>query len=385
MKKVVVVRFAEIGLKGRNRSDFERALVENIKKVTGKSVEWRWGRIYVETDWESEDISVFGKVFGIQNYSPAIITELEYGKIEEAVLKLARMEVAEGKKTFKINAKRPYKDFPMGIYDLNRDLGAAVLKNIGGLVVDVHEPEFTVGVEIREEGAVVFSRKIEGPGGLPVGVSGKALLLLSGGIDSPVAGWYAMKRGIVVSALSFVSPPYTGKESKEKLIKLAEVLKGYSGGKGVDLYLCPLTKVLEFLQDNVPRKYMLVMQRRSMMRIANKLARNIKAQVLVTGESVGQVASQTLTNLSVIDQASDLAVLRPLCCFDKIEIINIAKKIGSYDISIIEHPDVCTIFSPKNPSTRVKLSVVKEIEKELGERLRVVEDEAFSYIEKVVV
>ncbi len=384
MKKVVVLRYAEIGLKGRNRGDFERALLENIEAFIGRKVERKWGRFYVEMDWEKEDMSIFKRIFGIQNFSPAYLTQLDFDAMKGAALDLAKREVESGKKTFKINARRINKNFPMSVYDINSKLGAAVLKELN-VSVDVHRPEFTIGVEVRDEGAVIFSKKEEGAGGLPVGVSGKGLLLLSGGIDSPVAGWFAMKRGIEISAISFISPPYTGKETKSKIIQLAKVLKSYLSGKALGVYFCPLTPVLEFLQDHVPRKYMLLMQRRSMMRIASKIASQLGAQVLITGESIGQVASQTLQNLSVIEEAAQLLVLRPLCCFDKLEIIQKAKEIGTYEISTIEHPDVCTIFSPKRPSTKARLSVVKEIESQIQDQLLRKEEEACAFIEKVVV
>ncbi len=386
MEKVVLVKYAEIGLKGKNRKDFEDRLIENIKRVTGWNVKWRWGRIHAEVDWEEEDVSVLSKVFGVQNYSPAFLVGLDLEEVVEASLKLVEREIEEGKKTFKVYARRAQTKFPLGVYEINRRVGAAVLKRFGeNLKVDVHEPDFILSVEVKEKEIYVYSRKIPGPGGLPVGVGGKAVLLLSGGIDSPVAGWYAMKRGVVITPLSFTSPPYTGKETKEKLIDLAGALKEYSGGRNIHLHLCPLTPVLELLKDRAPQKLLLVLQRRSMMRIAERLARRVKAVAIYTGESVGQVASQTLHNLGVIENATSLPVIRPLSGLDKVEIVNKAKEIGTYEISIRPQVDVCSVFTPKNPATKAKIEDVLAVEEGIREDLFKAEEEVFASIEKVVV
>lgn len=386
MEKVVLVKYAEIGLKGKNRKDFEDRLIENIKRVTGWNVKWRWGRIHAEADWEVEDVSVLSKVFGVQNYSPAFLVGLDLEEVVEASLKLVEREIEEGKKTFKVYARRAQTKFPLGVYEINRRVGAAVLKRFGeNLKVDVHEPDFILSVEVKEKEIYVYSRKIPGPGGLPVGVGGKAVLLLSGGIDSPVAGWYAMKRGVVITPLSFTSPPYTGKETKEKLIDLAGALKEYSGGRNIHLHLCPLTPVLELLKDRAPQKLLLVLQRRSMMRIAERLARRVKAVAIYTGESVGQVASQTLHNLGVIENATSLPVIRPLSGLDKVEIVDKAKEIGTYEISIRPQVDVCSVFTPKNPATKAKIEDVLAVEEGIGEDLFKAEEEVFASIEKVVV
>ncbi len=386
MEKVVLVKYAEIGLKGKNRKDFEDRLIENMKRVTGWNVKWRWGRIHAEADWEVEDVSVLSKVFGVQNYSPAFLVGLDLEEVVEASLKLVEREIEEGKKTFKVYARRAQTKFPLGVYEINRRVGAAVLKRFGeNLKVDVHEPDFILSVEVKEKEIYVYSRKIPGPGGLPVGVGGKAVLLLSGGIDSPVAGWYAMKRGVVITPLSFTSPPYTGKETKEKLIDLAGALKEYSGGRNIHLHLCPLTPVLELLKDRAPQKLLLVLQRRSMMRIAERLARRVKAVAIYTGESVGQVASQTLHNLGVIENATSLPVIRPLSGLDKVEIVNKAKEIGTYEISIRPQVDVCSVFTPKNPATKAKIEDVLAVEEGIGEDLFKAEEEVFASIEKVVV
>ena len=386
MEKVVLVKYAEIGLKGKNRKDFEDRLIENIKRVTGWNVKWRWGRIHAEADWEVEDVSVLSKVFGVQNYSPAFLVGLDLEEVVEASLKLVEREIEEGKKTFKVYARRAQTKFPLGVYEINRRVGAAVLKRFGeNLKVDVHEPDFILSVEVKEKEIYVYSRKIPGPGGLPVGVGGKAVLLLSGGIDSPVAGWYAMKRGVVITPLSFTSPPYTGKETKEKLIDLAGALKEYSGGRNIHLHLCPLTPVLELLKDRAPQKLLLVLQRRSMMRIAERLARRVKAVAIYTGESVGQVASQTLHNLGVIENATSLPVIRPLSGLDKVEIVDKAKEIGTYEISIRPQVDVCSVFTPKNPATKAKIEDVLAVEEGIREDLFKAEEEVFASIEKVVV
>ncbi len=386
MRRVVVVRYSEIGLKGKNRKRFEKALLTNIESVTGWNVMWRWGRMYVDVDWDEEDVSILKRIFGIQNYSPAYLVPADFEAIEKASKDLVKREVALGSRTFKVNTKRASTDFQMGVYDVNRDLGAFVLREFSdSLKVDVHNPDFVLGVEIRDEEALIYTEKIRAYGGLPVGVSGRAVLMLSGGIDSPVAGWYAMKRGVLISALSFISLPYTSEDSKEKIVDIVKILKGFSGGHKIDLHFCNLTPVLEFITDNTPAKYWLVLQRRSMLRIAEKLAERVGAYVVYTGESVGQVASQTLPNISVIEEAVDIPVMRPLCGFDKVEIVNKAKEIGTYEVSIRPHLDVCSVFSPKRPSTKARLDIVKSIENDVWEELSEREKRAFEDLETIVV
>ncbi len=384
MEKVVLVKYSEIGLKGKNRREFEDILISNIKRSTGWLVLWRWGRILINVDWENEDISKLSKIFGVQNYSAAYMTRADLSEIEEASLVMSSMEVEKGMKTFKVHAKRAQTDFPYGTYDVNKLIGAEILRSFPTLSVDVHDPDFVLNIEIKENEAYVYSRKIKGPGGLPVGTGGKAILLLSGGIDSPVSGWYAMKRGVSITALSFTSPPYTGKESEDKLIDLMKKLKEYSGGRDLPLYLCPLTPVLEFLKDSAPKKLLLVLQRRSMMRIAEKLAKKVKASAVYTGECVGQVASQTLENISVIESAVSLPVIRPLAGFDKIEIVDKAREIGTYEISIRPQVDVCSLFVPKRPATKANLETVVDVEREFSDKLLKAEEESYAMIKKVV-
>ena len=385
MKRAILIKYAEIGLKGKNRKEFEDILISNIKRSTGWDVSWRWGRILVNIDWENEDISKITKIFGVQNYSKALVVNLDMEEIERAAIEISKPEVESGKKSFKVKAKRSQKNFEYGVYDINRIVGAKLLKEFPELHVDVHNPEFVVNVEVKESEVYVYSDKLKGPGGLPVGTGGRAILLLSGGIDSPVAGWYAMKRGVSITALSFISPPYTGKETKDKLTSLAMKLKEFSGGRNIHLYLCPLTPVLEFLKDNAPIRYLLILQRRSMMRIAEKLSRKVKASAIYTGESVGQVASQTLENLAAIEETISLPVIRPLSGMDKVEIVERAREIGTYEISIKPQVDVCSMFVPKNPVTKARLSLVREIEEELSEKLFKLEEESFAMIEKVIV
>ncbi len=385
MRKVLLIKYAEIGLKGKNRKEFEDILISNIRRSTGWDVSWRWGRIIANIDWEVEESSKIKRVFGVQNFSKAFVVDLDMEDIERAAVEISKLEVENGKRTFKVKAKRSQKKFEYGVYDINSIVGARILREFPELHVDVHNPEFTVNIEVKEKEAYVYSDKSRGPGGLPVGTGGKAILLLSGGIDSPVAGWYAMKRGVVVSALSFTSPPYTGKDTKKKLISLVERLKEFSGGRNIHLYLCPLTPVLEFLKDKAPSRYLLILQRRSMMRIAERLAKKIRVSAIYTGESIGQVASQTIENIAAIEETTTLPVIRPLAGLDKVEIVKKAEEIGSYEISIMPQVDVCSMFVPKNPVTKAKLSVVKEIEEELSEKLAKLEEESFAMIEKVIV
>ncbi|MFN3327251.1 MAG: tRNA uracil 4-sulfurtransferase ThiI [Fervidobacterium pennivorans] len=314
-------------------------------------------------------------VFGIQNYSLGFSVEHDMEELKQVVLDLAKRHVNEGLKTFKINAQRGYKDFPMTSLEINREFGAYVLQAFPHLKVDVHNPEFEIGVDVREKEIFVFSGKIQSSGGLPVGVSGRALLLLSAGIDSPVAGWYAMRRGLELQTVTFLSPPLTTEKSEEKVLSVGRILSKYLPN-GLRMWIVPLTEVQTYIKENAPDEYSLILQRRSMMRIEIMIARRVKAKALITGENLGQVASQTIENMAAIEEASSLIVLRPLVGFDKVEITNKAKEIGTFEISIKPYIDSCVAFAPKHPATRSNINELKEIEAKL-EKLRELEFEAF--------
>lgn len=310
-------------------------------------------------------MEIVSRTFGVQNYSLGVQTNFEISEIEKVARELVSMEVNTGKRTFKVETRRANKRFPMTSQELNAYLGEKILDAFPELKVDVHTPDFKIGVEVRNEGVLVFGDKIPGPGGLPVGVSGSALLLLSGGIDSPVAGWYALKRGITLHAIHFASPPYTGEKAFEKVLDLAKALTKYNGGRDMLLYRVHFTKLQLAIHRNVRESLSLVIQRRAMMRIATKIAKEHGYKAIVTGENLGQVASQTIENLHTIGSATDILVLRPLTGFDKIETIQIAKKIETFEISIQPYEDCCTVFVPQQPATKARIVDVEIEESKL--------------------
>ncbi|RDI92632.1 thiamine biosynthesis protein ThiI [Thermosipho africanus Ob7] len=385
MEPVVVVRYSEIGLKGKNRGYFEKKLIDNIRKIARPpEINKRYGRIIIRLkDMDFDEIKERLKyVFGIQNFSFAYAVSHDLSEIKEAVLKLLKLKL-KNEKTFKVQTKRSFKQFHMNSQELSAHIGAFVLENFKELSVDVHNPDIIVGIEVKEKEVFVFVGKEQMYGGFPVGSSGKGILLLSGGIDSPVAGWYMMKRGILIETLSFLSPPFTSEKSKNKILELSNILSKYVPDT-LKTWIVPFTPIQQYIKTNAPDRYSLIIQRRSMMRIANKLAKKIKAKAIITGENVGQVASQTLENLHTIESASNLTVLRPLIGFEKIDIVEKAKEIGSYEISIQPYLDSCVVFAPKNPATKSSIKEIEEIESKLTE-LSNLEEKAFENIEKHVI
>uniref|UniRef100_A0A7C4RXA6 Probable tRNA sulfurtransferase n=1 Tax=Fervidobacterium thailandense TaxID=1008305 RepID=A0A7C4RXA6_9BACT len=378
VEPVFILRYAEIGLKGKNREFFEKKLIDNVLSIVRPAaVNKRYGRIVVRVG--RNDPNKLEKrlryVFGIQNYSYGWSIPHDYELLKQLALEIAKEKVSQGFKTFKISAKRGYKEFPKNSLEINREVGALVLQNFPQLTVDVHDPEFQIGIDVREREVLVFTEKHTVYGGLPVGVSGKALLLLSGGIDSPVAGWYAMKRGLEIQTITFLSPPMTTEKSVQKILDLGKVLARYLPGT-LKMWIIPFTPVQMYIKENAPDEYSLILQRRSMMRIATMLARRNKLRAIITGETLGQVASQTLSNMAAIEDASGLVVLRPLIGFDKLETTRVAKEIGTFEISILPYIDSCVAFAPKHPATSCNINSIREIEKRL-EKLPDLEYEVF--------
>lgn len=372
MYDVLLIRFGEIALKGKNRSNFLHQLYTNIKRAIkplgNHKVKKTHGRIYVYPDGDSEKLLKRLKMIpGIVSISPGVTTELDYQKLEDKSLSFFQREVKDFPTTFKVETRRVNKDFPKNSMEISRELGALLLENINKskekLTVDVHKPENRLKIEVRYDKIYIYTRVIDGPGGLPVSSSGKGLLLLSGGIDSPVAGWEAMSRGISLEAIYFHSFPFTGDRAKEKVIDLTKVLSQY--GPSINLHIGYFTNIQKAIQEKCPDKYNITIMRRMMYKMAAKLAeqRNIKA--LITGESVGQVASQTLESMYVINEVTSMPILRPLISTDKTKIIETAKKIGSYEISIRPYEDCCTVFVPDNPVTKPQLQDTLKAEKYL--------------------
>lgn len=368
MTTLFLIRYGEIALKGKNRAFFEKTLLQNIKKALRDLAPCRiyrtHGRHFVEvTEGDATAVAKrLQEIFGIVSISPVAVADLSLEAIKAAALE-EFAKVARPGIRFKVNTKRANKQFPLNSMEVSAKVGAHLLKNLSGLVVDMHEPEAVLDLEIREEKAFIYTERLPGLGGLPVGVAGKGMLLLSGGIDSPVAGYLALKRGVTLEALHFHSPPFTSERAKEKVIDLCRRL-AYYGGK-INLHLVHFTEVQKELRLKTPERLMVTLMRRLMFRIAQRLAEKRGALALITGESLGQVASQTMESMNVIERVTYLPVLRPLIGMDKHEIMALAQKIETYPISIRPYEDCCTLFLPDFPATRPRLQQVEEAEKAL--------------------
>lgn len=369
--KVLLLRCGEIMLKGLNRATFENKLVDNIKHAIhglgAASVKKHHGRIYVEPledDYDFEKaIEALSKVFGIVSLSPAVKINNDFEEIKQASLELTKKMIESGKgNTFKVVAKRSNKKFFMDSSEINRELGAYLLRNYPTLTVDVNNPSFSVYVEVREF-TYVYTEIIQAGGGLPVGTNGKAMVLLSGGIDSPVAAWMMAKRGVEIEAVHFYSYPYTSERSKEKVIEIVRALTPYC--RSINLYIVPFTEIQEQIAEKCPYDQITIIMRRFMMIIAERLARKSGALSIVTGESLGQVASQTMESIYVTNSVVSMPVFRPLIGMDKNEVISIARKIGTFEISILPYEDCCTVFVAKHPETRPKLERILQSESNL--------------------
>lgn len=368
MRHVILVRYGEISLKGLNRNYFIDLLAKNIRHALShlESVKVRkvQGRIIVDIDDDEleEGLDRVTRVFGVVSVSPAVVIDSEWEVIETTLEEMIKPLEFE---TFRISARRANKNFPIHSDDIARKLGGTVLRAKEDVKVNLHEPEITFQVEVREETYLYFET-IPGPGGLPVGCSGKTGLLLSGGIDSPVAGYMMAKLGLKPVAIYFHAFPYTSDRAKEKVITLARILSKYTGG--FKLYVVPFTDLQLEIIENCPERQITILIRRYMARIAEEIARKEKLGSLTTGESLGQVASQTQESLLVTNEAADLPVFRPLIGLDKQEIVEIAQRIGTFETSILPYEDCCTIFVPKHPDTRPKLDLIKKSEEKIKDK-----------------
>ncbi|SMO49534.1 tRNA uracil 4-sulfurtransferase ThiI [Melghirimyces algeriensis] len=369
MNDLILVRYGELALKGKNRSDFENRLLQNIreklKPFSGAKVKKTFGRMFVELNGQPMEpvVQALSEVFGVVGISPAKQVDSDLDRIQEAALDLAKEAVPRAK-TFKVIAKRTRKDFPHRSQELNHLVGSYILKRIPELRVDVHNPEFALRVEVRKEATYLYGSDIPGPGGLPVGSSGRVMLMLSGGIDSPVAGYLSMKRGAALHAVYFHSYPFTSERAQQKVEDLGRILARY-GGK-IRLYVVPFTDIQTEIKEKCPSSYMITIMRRFMVRISEELARKNKALALVTGESLGQVASQTLESMNAINDVTRMPILRPLVGMDKQEIMQISRTIGTYETSILPYEDCCTVFQPKSPVTRPTVKRSRELESPLN-------------------
>ena len=363
MKRIILVRYGEIILKGYNRPLFEDALIRNIRSAIKDEGEVKITKaqatIYIEpidNDTQTDAIvEKLKKVFGIVSIVIAYRTEKSIdGAFEE--IQTVFDTVLKNAKTFKVEAKRADKKFPLKSPEICMEIGGRILSKYHNLKVDVHNPEVTVHVEMREEYCYVHTGREKGIGGMPTGTNGKALLLLSGGIDSPVAGYMIGKRGVALEAIHFFSYPYTSDRAKDKVMKLAEIIGGYTGG--LKVHIVPFTDIQLAIRDKCPEEHLTLVMRRFMMQISQKIAKKRGCQALVTGESIGQVASQTMSALAVTDDAVDMPVFRPLIGMDKEEIVEISRRIDTFETSILPYEDCCTVFTPKHPSTKPKIEKV---------------------------
>lgn len=370
-EKIFIVRCGEVALKGMNKPYFERILVErirkNLKNIKGSKVSRKEGLIFVRTPLESdtkEVIAEISKVFGVSSVSPAYEVESNLDAIGlKAVEFMNSMIENEGVKTFKVEAKRADKNFPIKSPEIAARVGACVLKGCKVLKVDVHNPDCHLFVDLRVDKTYIYTEKINGLGGLPLGTNGRGMVLLSGGIDSPVAAWMMAKRGMVIDAVHFHSYPYTSPRAQQKVEELAEIISSYCGK--INMTVINLLPIQEEIVNNCPEDETTILVRRFMMRIAEKIALKQKDLMLITGENLGQVASQTAEALVVTDQSVELPVMRPLIGMDKVEIMDMAKKIGTYEKSIEPYEDCCTVFLPKHPVTKPRLEKILNSESKL--------------------
>ncbi len=371
MFQAFLIKYAEIGIKGKNRYLFEEALVRRIEEVLRRvdgdfDVTREMGRIYVGAkgafDYE-ETIDALQSVFGITGIAPVVIVEdICFENLSRAVVEYVKTVYPSQDKTFKVCARRSNKSYPLDSMELNVELGGVILDACPNMKVDVHHPEVYLTVEVRSR-IYLYSEILPGPGGMPVGTAGRAMLLLSGGIDSPVAGYMVSKRGVVIDAVYFHAPPYTSERAKDKVVDLAKRIAKYCGP--IRLRVVNFTQIQLAIYDHCPHDELTIIMRRYMMKIAERFAEESGCQGLVTGESIGQVASQTMQSLACTNEVCSMPVFRPLIAFDKQDIINIAEKIGTYETSVLPYEDCCTIFVAKHPVTKPILKKIKNSEKKL--------------------
>ena len=387
--KSFLIKYAEIGVKGKNRFMFEDALVTQIrhalKDIDGDfMVVKESGRIYATAESEydfDEAVETLKRIFGIAAICPMVqVDDNGYEDLKKQVLAYVD-EVYEDKNfTFKVNARRGNKKYPVNSDQINRDLGEVILEAFPETKVDVHHPEVMLHVEVRNR-INIYSIVIPGPGGMPVGTNGKAMLLLSGGIDSPVAGYMISKRGVKIDAVYFHAPPYTSERAKQKVVDLAKLVSRYTGP--VHLHIVNFTDIQLYIYDQCPHEELTIIMRRYMMRIAERLAVDAGAQALITGESIGQVASQTMQSLAATDASCTMPVFRPVIGFDKQEIVDVAEKIGTYETSVLPFEDCCTIFVAKHPVTKPNLKMIERSEEKLKEKIDEMVETAINTVEKV--
>ncbi|MEY8338739.1 tRNA uracil 4-sulfurtransferase ThiI [Lachnospiraceae bacterium 62-35] len=386
--KSFLIKYAEIGTKGKNRYLFEDALVKQIrfalKELDGAfSVSKESGRIYVEAEGYDYDdvIDTLKRVFGIVWICPMVqIDNKDYENLKKEVVSYMDQVYPDKDLTFKVDARRGDKQYPHTSEEINRDMGEIILKSFPEMKVDVHHPDVMLHVEIRQK-VNLYSLAIPGAGGMPVGTNGKAMLLLSGGIDSPVAGYMIAKRGVRIEAVYFHAPPYTSERAKQKVVDLAKLVAKYAGP--MNLHIVNFTDIQLYIYDKCPHEELTIIMRRYMMKIAEELAKANGCIGLITGESIGQVASQTLQSLAVTNEVCTLPVYRPLIGFDKQEIVDVSEKINTYETSVLPYEDCCTIFVAKHPVTKPNINIIRKSETNLAEKIDQLMEIAVKTVETV--
>lgn len=391
MFKAFLIKYAEIGIKGKNRYLFEDALIRQMKYAL-KDVEGTFriskesGRIYVLTEGEfdyDEALEALKRVFGIAFICPVVIAEDEgLEKLAKDVVEYVDQVYPDKNKTFKMHVRRAKKSYPGTSMELNAQLGGRILDAYEEMKVDVHNPDILLTVEIRDK-IYIYSMNIPGPGGMPIGTNGKAMLLLSGGIDSPVAGYMIAKRGVKIDAVYFHAPPYTSERAKQKVVDLAKLVARYSGP--MNLHIVNFTDIQLYIYDKCPHDELTIIMRRYMMKIAERIGKDTGCIGLITGESIGQVASQTVHSLAATNEVCTMPVFRPVIGFDKQEIVDISLKINTYETSILPYEDCCTIFVAKHPVTKPNINIIKKSEMNLAEKIDEMLDEAVNTAELICI
>ena len=387
MYKSFLIKYAEIGTKGKNRYIFENALVKQAKNALSKidgdfEVVKESGRIYANanSDYDFDEvIDALGHVFGIVGICPLVqIEDNGFDDLAEHVIEHIKSAYPEQNKTFKVVSRRARKNYPMDSQEINMEMGGRILDAFPDMKVDVHNPDIMINIEIRTK-INIYSQIIPGPGGMPVGTAGKAMLLLSGGIDSPVAGYMTAKRGVQIDAVHFHAPPYTSERAKQKVVDLAKKVAMYSGP--IRLYVVNFTEIQMYIYDKCPHEQLTIIMRRYMMRIAEHFVKQEGALGLITGESIGQVASQTLQSLAATNEVCTLPVYRPVIAFDKQDIVDISLKIDTYETSILPYEDCCTTFVAEHPVTKPNIGIIKKSEGRLEEEIDQMMEKALSSVE----
>lgn len=385
-----LIKYAEIGTKGKNRYMFEDALVKQIRyalrDVDGRfEVSKESGRIYIKAEGEydyDDTVEALKRVFGIADICPMVqIDDKDYENLKQHVRDYMDQVYPDKNITFKVDARRGDKQYPVTSDQINRDLGEVILEAFPQMKVDVHHPDVLLHVEVRQK-INLFSVKIPGPGGMPVGTNGKAMLLLSGGIDSPVAGYMIAKRGVKIDAVYFHAPPYTSDRAKQKVVDLANLVARYAGP--IMLHVVNFTDIQLYIYDKCPHEELTIIMRRYMMRIAQTIAEQNGAIALITGESIGQVASQTVQSLAATNEVCTMPVFRPVIGFDKQEIVDVSEKIGTFETSIQPFEDCCTIFVAKHPVTKPNINVIHSSERKLEEKIEQMVETALETTEKIL-